>query len=342
MLSTNGAAEGEIHVVLADYDPSGEYSRHAGVVMASIFDNTQSSVCVHILHDGTLTEQNRALLGETATAARQRAEFHDVSPHMEKMGANVAELVGDIFSIGSMFRLFIPAIVPVDRVIYLDSDVVADMDIRELWEVPLDGRSLGGVTDRPARPYGRFSAKSFGLWLTGCDRMKYVNSGVLLMDLARIREKFDLPRKSAEWCERCGRLSVAVDQDLLNSCFRDDIKIMDARFNRNRLYEATPNSILHATDQPKPWNALRGSRVDRLYWKYFFKTPWGRLAPEEIAEMMINISERSALTHKRSGQCYRKIGRRWLNDIVLNDAVKIIILCVKFLRGKAAVFFAKS
>jgi lipopolysaccharide biosynthesis glycosyltransferase len=343
MLRTSGAATDEMHVVLAVYDPSGEYSRHAGVVMASIFDNTRSPVCVHILHDGTMTEQNRELLGETARSFGQRAEFHDVSSHMEKMGANVAKLVGEVLSIGTMFRLLIPEIIPVDRVIYLDSDVVADMDIRDLWEVPLDGFSLAGVTDRPAdNPYRRFSAKSFGLWLMGCDRTKYINAGVLLMNLSRIREKFDLPKESAAWCERCGRLSGAVDQDLLNSRFRDDIKIIDARFNRSRVYEDGPNSILHATCQPKPWNALQSSRVDRLYWKYFFKTPWGRLTPEEIAGMMIDISERSSLTHRRSRHCYGTIRRRWLNDIVLNDAIMIIILCVKFLRGMAANFFAKS
>ena len=55
-----------IHVVLAVYDPSGTYSQHAGVVITSIFENTHSKVIVHILHDDTLTQDNRQKLIRTA------------------------------------------------------------------------------------------------------------------------------------------------------------------------------------------------------------------------------------------------------------------------------------
>ena len=37
-----------IHVALAVYDPKGTYSRHTGVVMASIFKNTDGPVRIHI------------------------------------------------------------------------------------------------------------------------------------------------------------------------------------------------------------------------------------------------------------------------------------------------------
>ena len=53
-----------VHVVLAVYDPKGTYSQHAGVVMTSIFENTQSPVGVHILHDETLTEDSSEAEGD--------------------------------------------------------------------------------------------------------------------------------------------------------------------------------------------------------------------------------------------------------------------------------------
>ena len=37
-----------VHVVLGVYDPSGTYSRHAGVVMASIFEKTRRLSLIHI------------------------------------------------------------------------------------------------------------------------------------------------------------------------------------------------------------------------------------------------------------------------------------------------------
>ena len=75
-----------VHVVLGVYDPSGTYSRHAGVVMASIFEKTRSSVCVHILHDRTLTDENRDKLQRVADAYAQEVRFEDVSQAIMGVG----------------------------------------------------------------------------------------------------------------------------------------------------------------------------------------------------------------------------------------------------------------
>ena len=67
-----------IHVALSIHYTKGTYSPHAGVVMVSIFERTQSAVLVHILHDDTLSPDNRAMFAETAERFGQRGEFHDV------------------------------------------------------------------------------------------------------------------------------------------------------------------------------------------------------------------------------------------------------------------------
>ncbi|MDR2527566.1 MAG: hypothetical protein LBD04_00910 [Synergistaceae bacterium] len=330
-----------VHVVLAVYDPQGSYARHGGVVMASIFERTRSPVCVHILHDQTLTAHNRALLEETAGLFGQTAAFHDVSPHVERIGDDIASMVQNRFSLGSLFRLLLPDVLPLDKVIYLDCDVVVNVDIQELWDVPLDGCSLGGVLDRPAgESYRRFSSKAFRLSLMGCDRRIYVNSGVLVMDLERIRKRCRLIQQSAAWVRRYRHCADMPDQDLINSCFRGDIKILESRFNngyahlnskfRNDLHDATiANSILHGMLTPKPWETLRGSVVDRLYWRAFLKTPWGRLSPEELVDLMIDVSEKSPLTHRRSRQCYQTVLFRLKRDIFLWDGFVIAWLFAK-------------
>lgn len=62
-----------IHIALSVYDPKGTYSRHAGVVMASVLRNTDATVCFHILHDETLTKENRRRLEETANTPLSRS-----------------------------------------------------------------------------------------------------------------------------------------------------------------------------------------------------------------------------------------------------------------------------
>ncbi|MBR3050926.1 MAG: hypothetical protein IKG61_05695 [Selenomonadaceae bacterium] len=48
-----------IHVCFGLYDKTGSYSKFTGTAMLSLFENTSADVTVHILHDETLTQDNR-------------------------------------------------------------------------------------------------------------------------------------------------------------------------------------------------------------------------------------------------------------------------------------------
>lgn len=49
-----------IHVCYALYDKNGKYSKLTGTSICSLFENTKAWVTIHLLHDHTLTEENRA------------------------------------------------------------------------------------------------------------------------------------------------------------------------------------------------------------------------------------------------------------------------------------------
>lgn len=321
--------DGVIHAVLAFCDPQGTYSCHAAVVMVTIFERTKSPVCIHILHDETLTENNRALLRETAESFGQTIAFHDVSSRVESIG-DVAVELSRHWSRGALFRFFIQDVVSQDRAIYLDSDILVNLDIRELWEVSLENRSLAGVLDRPGdKPFRRFSAKAFRCLLMGCDPKTYVNSGVLVMDLSRVRKKYDLIPQSVRWFKRHRRRIEFPDQDLINASFRGDIKIINSRFNSARCDGDISGRILHARGNHKPWNSLEGSEMERLYWRTFLRTPWGRLSPEEVADVMIDVVRDSPYTHRRVSRCYSNLLGRLRRDISRSDAPKIAWLLLK-------------
>jgi len=338
-----------IHVVLAVYDPKGTYSRHAGVVMVSIFERTRNPVCVHILHDETLTERNRSLLTETAESFGQTVSFHDVSAYIERLGdVTIRAVQKRGWSVGTLFRLAITDILPLDKVIYLDCDIVVNMDIRELWDIPVEDCSCAGVLN-PHR--GRFSSAAFRKKLMGCDEEKYINAGVLLMNIPRMKEKLDI-RRAVQWFRRYRYCTKYQDQDLINSCFRGDIKIIEDRFNnhhsdRHEGFRGDINapgaadSILHAT-LTKPWAEPKGSVVDRLYWRAFLKTPWGKLPREELVDMMIDVFQISPLTHRRTTQCYRKVFHRLRKDIFLNDLFINGVLLLKALFHETKYLFKRE
>ena len=68
----------KIHVALAFCDPKGTYCRHAAVTAASIFANTSRRVCVHIVHDDTLTSDNRSKLLQLADGYGQEINFINI------------------------------------------------------------------------------------------------------------------------------------------------------------------------------------------------------------------------------------------------------------------------
>ena len=48
-----------MHVCYAIYDKTGSFSRIAAASLQSLYDNTDAWVTVHILHDNTLSEENK-------------------------------------------------------------------------------------------------------------------------------------------------------------------------------------------------------------------------------------------------------------------------------------------
>jgi lipopolysaccharide biosynthesis glycosyltransferase len=163
----------------------------------------------------------------------------------------------------------------------------------------------------------------------GCDTENYVNSGVLLMNLPRIKEKFDA-RQVLMWFRRNRHYVKFPDQDLINSYFSGDIKTLESRFNNRkaRFYsdvndEGVADSILHFTVN-KPWEEPKGTALDSLYWKAFLKTPWGRLPPEELVYTMLEMFQKSPYMHRRTAQCCRKIFYRLRTEVFLNTASEIV------------------
>ena len=53
------------------------------------------------------------------------------------------------FTVGALYRLFVPQVLPntVNKIIYLDSDLIVNLDIKELWQIELDDKILAAVPE---------------------------------------------------------------------------------------------------------------------------------------------------------------------------------------------------
>lgn len=183
-------------------------------------------------------------------------------------------LVSDTqFSIEMYYRIFIPWLLPdmVDRALWLDSDIIISGDIAPFYNLDLNGHCVAACEDGRSIDTSTSGQDNERL---GLDRShRYFNSGVLLMNLNRIRERYS----QEEICALAGKIRQKLkypDQDILNCLYQDRVLYADYRlyncgigvFQHMTAEEKSNIRILHYYGRRKPWNILRGSDPENRYW----------------------------------------------------------------------------
>lgn len=190
----------------------------------------------------------------------------------------------------ALLRTQLPRALPqLERVLYLDADIVVRRDIAELYRSDLGGKPVGGIVDlgmymwlRRDTIHRDFTMNDYLVRL-GLDprQSQYVNSGVLLMDLAALRNLNFSAEAISFSNERAAEL-ITMDQCLINSMLLGRIATLDPRWNacghmirRSRHHHYIPRRLqpnvrlqkddpwlIHYTGKDKPWNSAevwRGS-----------------------------------------------------------------------------------
>ena len=314
-----------INVALSIWDPSGTYSRHAGVVIASVLKNTKSNVMFHLLHDETLSDGNKQKLEETATKFDGKVNFIDVTDEMKKhSGVDIARITG-AFTPGSVFRLLLPRLTKMSKVIYLDCDVVVNLDIKEFWDIDLDGYYIAAINDKAGQTISDkplLSNSRFRMWMMDIPLENYFNSGVVMLNLDEIRRDFNLFEEGLKFFEHYERCTEFPDQDLLNKLFSKKTRIIDPKFHvfaREAMKRKDfSNTIWHFTGE-KPWNIHLGNPLELLYWQYLKESAWG----DRLIEYMLEARS-SKYVHVHTSDCYKKIGRRLKLNVVKSLPANIL------------------
>lgn len=126
-------------------------------------------------------------------------------------------------------RLLLPELLPeLDRILYLDCDIVVRQDIAKLWnETQLGDNYLAAVFEAAIEGQAeRFRA-------LGCDPASYFNSGFLLMNLAQMREE----KVSERLLEACRVPYLEFpDQDALNQVCQGRVLPLSPLYNSIRTF----------------------------------------------------------------------------------------------------------
>lgn len=189
------------------------------------------------------------------------------------------------------YRLLLPHLLcDCDKCIYLDGDMLILGDLRELYAEDIDDYYVAGVKSPSYCMTSKIREENIRrLSLSSMDQ--YINAGVMLMNLKKMRE-VSMEDDFMDMLEQ--NRGQTNDQDIINvQCF-GFIKTLPFRFNYQLEASAMGNAALqkvfsdyemiknnespliihYSSSSVKPWKSLE-YRFSNLWWEYFRKTLYG-------------------------------------------------------------------
>lgn len=282
-------AEAEINVCMSFDD---NYLKYGLSTITSVLLHTNSKVNFYLLSDSRLSEKSRALVIANMRN-NGKVNFVDIEPGL----LDGLPLNRSYISINTYYRLLIHDLIKVDKIIYLDSDVIVCDDLVNLWNIDISNACIAGALDEG----GVMQARRLSLGANA----NYLNAGVLVFNLKQIRKKYnDALKLYLETFYLNRKFIVLQDQDILNIAFKDDIKVIPLKWNINgRIFEVNEldfkyskndimdalndTGIIHYTDRKKPWKFQATHPLKNLYWHYRCKVLELPLDNEEKRNLFI-------------------------------------------------------
>ena len=259
------------------------YAQHTAVMLASLFAHNRDKLFRVFLMTYTMSSETKRRLGEVVN---RHGELHILEDDYKESGIDAlrTETTDKAWNPIMYLKLLIPQKLPqdVERFLFLDVDMVINHDIDELYRTDLNGNIVAACDDYKFQAAHR---QRLGLK----DDERYVNSGVMVIDLKAWREKE----------ERCPMIDFLEtykevlnnDQDGFAIYFRGQIMLLPNKWNVTTFYfEQEPRImpqylpeveelrrnpyIIHFCEPIKPWYCDCKHPYHHLYRKYLLMTPW--------------------------------------------------------------------
>ena len=227
----------------------------------------------HIL-DGGMQESSLHLLQKTVSRFKTATEIYIIKIDLTRL-TSLPSFFFDSYM--TYARLLLPELVKVDRLIYIDSDLIVTKDISELWNTDIKGNCCAVCVDIMIQQIKNDCPKYKELQFDG-DR-PYFNAGLMLIDMnefivTRIAEKtFTYLKQNKEHCRFWDQSALNVtlynltywlDNSWDFQAGTSQLKI-EAEFNNLK----SLNVNIHFIAKEKPWLIFLFDLNSSLYYLLF-------------------------------------------------------------------------
>lgn len=267
--------DGAYHVALSG---TSNYLVHTGISMCSIMrSNPKKAFAFHILLNDISAkdkEKMKQLVADTLSGVTlYYIDDRIFSRMLHKDGIA-----------GYFYRFLIPLIIGpegVDRVLYIDGDVMCQGDLAPLMDMDLEGNIAACAEDSP-------TGKAEGL--NRLHTADYFNSGMMMIDVSAWNRE-QLSQKSAAMAierRQSGMRLESHDQDILNILLDRRYKNVSRKYNwtynmslrgffqKQKQFIYDPEAVLiHFTGLVKPWRTwVQDLPAVQRYNSFRMQSPW--------------------------------------------------------------------
>ena len=251
---------------------------------------------VVVLQNGITADHQRIMRAFLEASGKASVRFAEVGSLVDKynLRTNNAHI-----GIETYFRFLIQELMPwYDKVLYLDSDLVVEGDISQLWQVELGDNLLAAAHDidflgnlnAPGSDHTSYNERILHMK----DPYNYLQAGVLVLNTEQMRKLHPME----EWLKLASNNALIYnDQDVLNAACEDRVTYLDWRWNVmhdcgdrvNKVFSFAPAEafaaynasrteplVIHYAGLEKPWK-YPGCDFAERYWHYARQTPFYEL-----------------------------------------------------------------
>lgn len=253
---------------------SDNYVQHLTVVVVSALLHTPGRrFVIHVLARQLSDESRERLraLAQMWPVGRCRVMTHAVNPsRFSEFPLPLEHITQEMY-----YRYLLPSVLQNEqRTLYLDVDTLVLDDLSALYDTDLGDAFLAGVANDSGNN-SRFAGYRKQLGFP--ENADYINSGVLLMNLGKLRQ-IDFERNCFALTHKLGKTLAWPDQDVINLLSQGHIRLLPMRWNCQdpRLLEKGERpAIRHFSSfTAKPWCNIWKNRTWPLYLRFLLKTPY--------------------------------------------------------------------
>ena len=244
-------------------------------------------VDVYVLDCGLTPKSRRKMVH---SIPRSWAKLHFIPIHADDLAGFRVD--GHI-SAATYARLLIGKCLPdeIEKVIYLDGDMLVLSDLRNIWDVDLKGHPLAAVQDPVAGLVGQSAQMMHWEGWDVPAGTQVFNAGLMVIDLSRWRKEKMFERAVQIAREHPERMRF-WDQCALNYVIRGNFAALDPTWNVSPFLNYPPHSldviydketvgrcihhpkVLHFGGTYRPWKGPGRHWLETEFYRYLYRTAW--------------------------------------------------------------------